>query len=88
MQEANSFADENGLLFMETSAKNAMNVNEIFMAIGNVNVASMTDLTIIHNRCSILLGVFCVRIHGVINVLLFTVLFNIFCNFISTAHDI
>jgi len=31
--EANSFADENGLLFMETSAKNAMNVNEIFMAI-------------------------------------------------------
>ena len=35
LQEANSFADENGLLFMETSAKNAMNVNEIFMAIGN-----------------------------------------------------
>ena len=27
------YADENSLLFMETSAKTAMNVNEIFMAI-------------------------------------------------------
>jgi len=34
LQEAQSYADENGLLFMETSAKNASNVNEIFMAIG------------------------------------------------------
>lgn len=33
-QEAQSYADENGLLFMETSAKTAMNVNEIFMSIG------------------------------------------------------
>ena len=28
------YADDNSLLFMETSAKTAMNVNEIFMAIG------------------------------------------------------
>jgi hypothetical protein len=33
-QEAQAYADDNGLLFMETSAKTAMNVNEIFMAIG------------------------------------------------------
>ncbi|KAL7869868.1 hypothetical protein AOLI_G00138560 [Acnodon oligacanthus] len=32
-QEAQEYADENSLLFMETSAKTAMNVNEIFMAI-------------------------------------------------------
>ncbi|KAF4084576.1 hypothetical protein AMELA_G00107840 [Ameiurus melas] len=32
-QEAQAYADDNGLLFMETSAKTAMNVNEIFMAI-------------------------------------------------------
>uniref|UniRef100_A0A4W6D6X0 RAB5A, member RAS oncogene family n=1 Tax=Lates calcarifer TaxID=8187 RepID=A0A4W6D6X0_LATCA len=29
-----SYADDNSLLFMETSAKTSMNVNEIFMAIG------------------------------------------------------
>ncbi|KAM9837586.1 ras-related protein Rab-5C-like isoform 1-T6 [Aulostomus maculatus] len=32
-QEAQVYADENNLLFMETSAKTAMNVHEIFMAI-------------------------------------------------------
>ncbi|KAK7919542.1 hypothetical protein WMY93_010826 [Mugilogobius chulae] len=32
-QEAQEYADDNRLLFMETSAKTAMNVNEIFMAI-------------------------------------------------------
>lgn len=35
-QEAQSYADDNSLLFMETSAKTSMNVNEIFMAIGKV----------------------------------------------------
>lgn len=34
LQEAQSYADDNSLLFMETSAKTSMNVNEIFMAIG------------------------------------------------------
>uniref|UniRef100_A0A7M4E0G6 small monomeric GTPase n=2 Tax=Crocodylus porosus TaxID=8502 RepID=A0A7M4E0G6_CROPO len=32
-QEAQVYADDNSLLFMETSAKTSMNVNEIFMAI-------------------------------------------------------
>lgn len=32
-QEAQTYADDNSLLFMETSAKTAMNVNDIFMAI-------------------------------------------------------
>jgi len=32
-EEAKQYAEENGLLFMETSAKTAMNVNDIFLAI-------------------------------------------------------
>lgn len=32
------YADDNSLLFMETSAKTAMNVNEIFMAIGKYRI--------------------------------------------------
>lgn len=32
-EEASAYADDNGLLFMETSAKTAKNVNEIFLAI-------------------------------------------------------
>jgi len=32
-EEAQAYAEENGLLFMETSAKTAMNVNELFVAI-------------------------------------------------------
>lgn len=32
-EEANNYAEENSLLFLETSAKNANNVNEIFLAI-------------------------------------------------------
>ena len=35
-QEAQAYAEDNSLLFMETSAKTAMNVNEIFMAIGKL----------------------------------------------------
>ena len=35
-QEAQAYAEDNSLLFMETSAKTAMNVNEIFMAIGKM----------------------------------------------------
>uniref|UniRef100_A0A8C4N3E6 small monomeric GTPase n=1 Tax=Eptatretus burgeri TaxID=7764 RepID=A0A8C4N3E6_EPTBU len=32
-EEAETYADDNGLLFMETSAKTAMNVNDVFLAI-------------------------------------------------------
>uniref|UniRef100_A0A8V5GU49 Ras-related protein Rab-5B n=1 Tax=Melopsittacus undulatus TaxID=13146 RepID=A0A8V5GU49_MELUD len=32
-QEAQAYADDNSLLFMETSAKTAMNVNDLFLAI-------------------------------------------------------
>lgn len=35
-QDAQSYAEDNSLLFMETSAKTSMNVNEIFMAIGKL----------------------------------------------------
>lgn len=35
-QEAQAYAEENSLLFMETSAKTAMNVNDIFLAIGEL----------------------------------------------------
>jgi len=38
-QEAQAYADENGLLFMETSAKTALNVNETFLAIGTYAAA-------------------------------------------------
>jgi len=33
VEEAQSYSDENGILFMETSAKTAANVNELFVAI-------------------------------------------------------
>ena len=32
-QEAESYASDNGIFFMETSAKTATNVNELFVAI-------------------------------------------------------
>ena len=37
-QEAQVYAEENGLLIMETSAKTAMNVNDIFLAIGKTAI--------------------------------------------------
>lgn len=40
-EEAKQYAEENGLLFMETSAKTAMNVNDIFLAIGKHNIWSL-----------------------------------------------
>jgi len=44
--EAQGYADENGLLFMETSAKTAMNVNDIFLAIGKKYSVKSTNLFI------------------------------------------
>jgi Ras-related protein Rab-5C len=40
-QEAMAYADENGLLYMETSAKTAANVNELFVAIGILSFSSL-----------------------------------------------
>ena len=37
VQEAKEYAKDNGLFFMETSAKTATNVEELFKAIGNQN---------------------------------------------------
>lgn len=34
LQEAQQYAEESGLLLMETSAKTAQNVNDVFLAIG------------------------------------------------------
>lgn len=42
MQEASAYAEENSLLFMETSAKTAMNVNDIFLAIGDLQLFPFT----------------------------------------------
>lgn len=36
IDEADVYADENGILFMEASAQTAMNVNDIFLAIGKL----------------------------------------------------
>lgn len=49
-KEAQTYAEDTGLLFMETSAKTAMNVIELFLAIGEWSLLctfeSKTPLTI------------------------------------------
>lgn len=37
MQDARAYAEENGLYFIETSAKTAINVNDMFYEIGEIN---------------------------------------------------
>jgi small GTP-binding protein len=37
VQDAQAYAEENGILCMETSAKTAVNVNELFVTIGSFN---------------------------------------------------
>lgn len=52
LQEAQSYADDNNLLFMETSAKTSMNVNEIFMAIGRFFIYDIiTTVQILAFKC-------------------------------------
>lgn len=36
MQEGEQYAKENGMVFLETSAKTTQNVNELFYEIGNL----------------------------------------------------
>lgn len=45
--EAKTYAEENGLLFMETSAKTAMNVNDIFLAIGKQQQSKQRDFIVL-----------------------------------------
>ena len=40
-QEAKLYADNNGFLFMETSAKTGQNVSELFAAIGICTIADL-----------------------------------------------
>lgn len=43
VKEAQTYAEDTGLLFMETSAKTAMNVNELFLAIGECCVLNKNN---------------------------------------------
>lgn len=43
-QEAQEYAEENGILFSETSAKTAANVNELFVAIGTLSVLFYSNM--------------------------------------------
>ncbi|KAH8850078.1 Ras-related protein Rab-5B [Schistosoma japonicum] len=57
-EEAQEYANQNGLLFMETSAKTATNVPELFTAIGNlllcIDIFHTTRLHLYSFHCSLL----------------------------------
>ncbi len=55
-EEAKAYAEENTLLFMETSAKTAMNVNDIFLAIGTASSTLSRDMSATANRFAICRG--------------------------------
>uniref|UniRef100_K7E5L4 small monomeric GTPase n=1 Tax=Monodelphis domestica TaxID=13616 RepID=K7E5L4_MONDO len=58
-QEAQSYADDNSLLFMETSAKTSVNVNEIFMAIDSlISFLFSARRHGIHYTCEVLHNIF------------------------------
>lgn len=40
-KDAKTYAEDTGLLFMETSAKTAINVNELFLAIGETDALGL-----------------------------------------------
>lgn len=40
LQEGEQFAQENGMFYIETSAKTAENINELFYEIGDLSVHS------------------------------------------------
>lgn len=72
-QEAQSYADDNSLLFMETSAKTSMNVNEIFMAIGKINFFANSKNI---GRTSYTGGIFGLTVFFLILGILFCFVFN------------
>eukprot|EP01126_Amoeba_proteus_P019914 TRINITY_DN2037_c0_g1_i6.p1 TRINITY_DN2037_c0_g1~~TRINITY_DN2037_c0_g1_i6.p1 ORF type:complete len:141 (-),score=19.74 TRINITY_DN2037_c0_g1_i6:205-627(-) len=49
-QQATDYADENGALYFETSAKNATNVNELFVAIAKKLPLSTTKSPSAHKK--------------------------------------
>lgn len=40
LQEGEQFAQDNGMFYMETSAKTSLNVNELFHEIGELQILS------------------------------------------------
>ncbi|KAM0860841.1 hypothetical protein ACQ4PT_046287 [Festuca glaucescens] len=52
IEEAKTYAQENGLFFMETSAKTATNVNDIFYEIGELTFILFVGRMISGNMCT------------------------------------
>lgn len=54
IQEAQTYAEDTGLLFMETSAKTAMNVNDLFLAIGEQPSVILLEICIFtYSTCNL-----------------------------------
>ena len=47
-QEAEQYAKENNLLYMETSAKTALNVNDLFLQIGKITLHFLSPIAVIN----------------------------------------